>query len=232
MIVIRLSFPHNGWFMKRLLLTIFFSAALTAAVNAQDATRIATVDVNRVFTEYKKAAELNARMVNDARQLEAEEQQVIAQFKRMDEEIGKLMKEAENPINNEAARNNAKAAANGRIQEYQKAQMVFSQRQRSMVETLQARRAENSRTILNELRPCVATVAREAGAQLVLNGDQAGAVVLYVDPSLDLTAKVVARLNAAYEAINGPTPQAAPKVEDRQLLPAPPAIVPAPVSAN
>ena len=214
--------------MKRLFLTIFFSVTLAAVANAQEAMRVATVDVNRVFTEYKKAAELNARLVADARKLDAEEQKAIAEFKRMDEEIAKLVKESENPINNEAARNNAKAAASGRFQEFQKNRVLFSQHQRSMMETMQARRMEVSRTIMNELRPCVATVARETGAQLDLTSSQAEGVVLYTDAPLDITDKVVARLNSAYETINGPTPQAAPKMENPSMTPAPTV----PVTAN
>jgi Skp family chaperone for outer membrane proteins len=71
--------------------------------------------------------------------------------------------------------------------------------------------------VLDDVKPVIEAVAKDKGADLVLNSGFNPSGVLFADTSLDVTEEVVKRLNAAYT----PKPKAAPAAEATPAAAAP-----------
>ncbi|MDR2982239.1 MAG: OmpH family outer membrane protein [Puniceicoccales bacterium] len=192
--------------MKKLILSLCLVASLCGVAQAQKAPKVATIDVETVFNKYQKAVDLKQNLENSAKQADEEIKKAVDKLNALRGEIEKAQKEAENPILNEQGRSAAKAQANAKFQDFQKMGAELQQHRQQVAAALQQRQAENAKRLIEDLRPKIDAIAKEKGADLVLNSTFLTGGVLFADPALDVTDEVVKRLNADYTAAGATTP--------------------------
>jgi outer membrane protein len=210
--------------MKKFLTTICIVLTACGVAQAQKAPKVATVDVDRVVRQYQKAIDQQRILTSDvesARQkLTAEEQQLQA----FSAEVKRAQTDSENPLLSEQGRASARKTFEEKAREFQERVNKFNQGRQQTESILRARVEQNSRNLLEDIRPVVNAIAKEKSADLVLSSTFNPSGVLFADASLDVTEEVIKRLNTAYSAL----PLATPPPAAPAATPAPTATTPAP----
>jgi outer membrane protein len=203
-------------FMKKFLSTICIVLTACGVAQAQKTPKVATVDVERVIRQYQKAVDQQRIFTSDvesARQkLTAEEQRLQA----LSEEVKRAQADAENSLLNEQGKASARAAFEEKFRKFQAEANKFNQTRQQTESVLRARAEQNTRNLLEDIRPKVDAVAKEKSVDLVLSSTFNPNGVLFADASLDITNEVLKRLNDAYSVLPLATP--------------PPAATPAPAA--
>lgn len=178
--------------MKKVLLPIFAFCGLAALLQAES--KIITVDLNRVFNEYHRVQQAQARFQESVDEANAEIQEMIERGRAVAEEFEVEVAKIENPALTESAQNQARQRAQelqGRLQEMEGEIQRYQQQTQAV---LQQRRNNILELHIGEIREAVQRVARTRGAVIALNSQ--GNSVIFADSSLDVTTEVLARLNA------------------------------------
>lgn len=181
------------------------------AANALPPARIGTIDMDRVFKEYKKVKFAGDQLKNDVQAKQGELGKLMAQGRQVAQEMESLAPGSGTFKEKEAAMTRLKAQVES---ERELAQAEFTRRE-----------ADALATIYKEVQAMTAAVARQQGLTYVMktsaepiSASEPNSViaamnraVVYSDPSTDITNKVVYYLNLAYEKqVGAQAPAAAP----------------------
>lgn len=174
--------------MKRRLATLtFMFLALIASAWAQQITRIAVVDLNRIIMSYSK----DAQAMKD---FETRKSQIQSEIDRMSEEIKKLQaqkvdadKASDKPLSSRLDSDIGKKTA------------ILKDYIRSMQAELddQAKKIASASPFVQEMYRQIQMIAETEGYSLVLNLKAADSVmssVLWYSPMIDITDKVIQAL--------------------------------------
>lgn len=172
--------------------------AATAAASTTG-TRVAVCDVVKVFGNYQKAKDLEAKMIENRRNLKAEDDKRIKQLESLEQTLKAL-----NPTSPDYI------STLNDMTEQTIARETWMKFQGAKETKERIRLTEE---MYKEIVKLAGTIAKEQGYQIVLSADETTAEpnpdieklisqrkVLYADPSIDLTDTVMARLNEAYKA--------------------------------
>jgi outer membrane protein len=155
------------------------------------------------------------------KRIQAKEQALLA----LRGEAEKAKNDAESSLLNEQGRTSARQVFEAKVRELQTRQNEFQQDRQNTESTLNARAQAMQSNVLDDVKPVIEAVAKDKGADLVLNSGFNPTGVLFADASLDVTEEVIKRLNAAYT----PKPKAVPAPE---TTPAPAPAAPAPAAVR
>jgi outer membrane protein len=199
--------------MKKLIQSLLVVAALAGAaftVQAQPTPKILVLDLEKVFNDHYKTKEQNTKLQGD--QVKAQEQLdvitkegnvLVEQFKELDEQ-------AKNPAANAEAKAKSQAAAQKKYEEIRQKQNerdTFVQNTRT---TLQQRFQTFKTLMIEEITKVAVDVAKRRGATLLIDKSGPSMIgvsnVLYFDPSMDITAEVIADINKDRPATSLATP--------------------------
>jgi len=179
--------------MKKLLSILCVLAAASCGVaQAQKAPKVAVVDLPAVAAKYQKAQALEQLLKNDIERFRKQAQDDEQQLRALAAELQKTQSEAQSPVLTEQGRKNAREVLQKRGQEFEQRRQEFGNKQRAAEATIQQRARGNNEQIMADIRPIVATIAKERSVDLVL---PAG-TTLFAVPELDITEELVKRLNA------------------------------------
>jgi outer membrane protein len=188
--------------MKSVLRIIFPTILLMTLLNspALAQQKIATVDMRKLFDGYWKTKQAEAALNDRKAELGKEDRSFLDNLQKNRDEYQKLLDAASDQAISAEERDKRKQAAADKYTEIQNSQTTIAQFERQAQITL-ADQTQRMRTdIINEINATVAARAKAAGYTMVL--DLAGQsvnqtpVVLYTDGQNDLTAAVLAQLNA------------------------------------
>lgn len=187
--------------MKKLIFTLALAFALASGTaQAQKTPKVVTVNMEALFSKYQKAVDFEKNIKGELDNFKKTDEARVKALTAMRDDAAKAQKEAEDPTKNEQARANARAVFENKAREFQTEQNSYINGKRSSELLFQQRSQAHVRTIFDEIRPVVAALAKEKGADLVINSTFNPTNVLYADPALDITDEVVKRLNAGYTA--------------------------------
>lgn len=163
--------------------------------------KIATVDLEKVFAEHPKtqAAEAELKVAEDA--IETEMQSMVAEGRAMEEEVAKLREASKNPLLAEEARLKKRNEAEDKLTELQEFQLRIRRTQETKLKQLREKLVKSRQGIVDELMQVVEEFGRAEGYDLVL--DRSGMtmnmvpLMVYSNPGLDMTEKLIARMKAA-----------------------------------
>ena len=180
--------------MKKCLFTLAVFALLSAVASAQKAPLVLTVDMGLLYNDYWKAQKAQDKFATSVENAQQEIQQMIEEGM----ELANKLQELQVKINSPAITDEAKRGLTRQAQETaglirQKEIDVNNYRQQTD-RTLQQRRQSIVNLHLSEIREIVVEVAKQKGADLVLNTN--GLAVVYYDESFDVTADILEKLNA------------------------------------
>jgi outer membrane protein len=190
-----------------------------AALHAQATLKVVVVDMAKVYDTHYKTEEANAKFNDAAQRAQEQLEQINKQIQSAADEYKSLVEQAKSPMANDQAKAKAGEDANRKMEDIQRlnneAQNFRANTQRSLQQ-----RAKNHRDlIMDEIMKVVNDISRAKGATLVL--DKSGPsilgipVVLYSDPSYDITEDVVKEVNK-----DRPAPAAAPATTPAPSAPA------------
>lgn len=196
--------------MKRSIINTFWAAILamalvqTALVETATAaaaeTKIATVDLKKVFEGHFKTRLANASLQDEANGLLKERKGLIDDYQKSADDYKKALDEANNQALSADEREKRKKDAEGKLIKVNDLRQSLEQFEKTATSNLEEKKRLAKDKILGEIRAVVATQAKAAGFTLVLDSASEGisntGVVLYTNGANDITDAVLKELNA------------------------------------
>jgi Skp family chaperone for outer membrane proteins len=177
--------------------------------HAEAQSRIATVDLKKVFNEYWKKKEAEKGFNAQAADLEKDARSMFESRKRAKEEAQALLEGANDQAVSLDEREKRRKAADEKLKQVRDLEDNLVQYDRQARATLDTERQRIRSRILGEITDVVSAKAKAGGFSLVLNttsqldastGSADIPFVIYRDSQNDLTAVVLAELNATAPA--------------------------------
>lgn len=194
--------------MKTTFLILCAMSVLALGASAAEAQRIATIDLRKVFDNYWKTKQADAKLKDDAGELEKDRKVMVDQFQKNEEKYNKLVDSAKDPAISPAERDKRKKDAEAELlglRELETRIKQFDATSRAQLAERQRRIRDN---LLSEIRDTVKARVKSGGYTLVLdtaaetpNGTP---VILYSSGSDDISDAVLKDLN-----LNAPATPAA-----------------------
>jgi len=194
----------------RLLFGIGAVCLAAVCASAQDI-RIASVDLDRAFSEFYKTKLADAQLKQQAEEFKTERKKLVDAFKQLQESFDTLREEAQNTALNEDARAQKKAEAEEKLVEIRdqesKIRRFDESRQKQLDE--QSRRMETR--LVDEIQDAVKTLARKENLSLVLDTSAKSRngipVVAYTDGKRDITNLLIEELNKGKTSLDALPPE-------------------------
>ncbi len=190
----------NSW--KKLILTVTLFAALAGTASAQ--TRIATVDLSKIFTDYWKTKQATQALEERKADLIKELESFNDEKKKLLEQYQKLNAEANDQAVSSEERDKRKKATDAKLKELKESDESIKQFTARSDTDLKGQFQRMRSNVLGEIKETVNAKAKAGGYSLVLdtaaetiNGTR---VFLYSNGENDLTTVVLEQLNAAAPA--------------------------------
>ncbi len=163
-------------------------------------TKIATVDLRKLFDNYYKTKLAQAAIQERAAQLDKDDKSMKDDLKKGGEDYQKLLQQANDQAISADERDKRKQAADDKLKQLQASKAAIDQFERQAQTTLSEQRQRMRDNILTEIKAAIATKAKAGDDTLVfdtaaetVNGTMA---LIYSTKDNDLTEAVLAQLNA------------------------------------
>jgi outer membrane protein len=188
--------------MKRATIQVLLAVLLLALLSwpAHAQTKIATIDLRKVFDDYYKTKAADGKLKEQAGDLSKESKAYMDQYQKGTEDYKKLLDEANNQAVSAEEREKRKKAAETKLLEIKELEQTMRQFDTTSRTTLQEQRRQMRERILKEIRVVVDLKAKAAGVNLVIDSAAESVnetpVVLFNTGENDLTAAVLDQLNA------------------------------------
>lgn len=184
-------------------LRIVLPAALLVAVSGAPAfgqSKIATVDLKKLFENYYKTKLATAAVQQRAAELDKDYSTMAADLKKRSDDYQTMLESANDQAVSQDERDRRREAANDELKQLQDSKAAIDQFERQAQIQISDQRQRMRDNILEEIKKAVADKAKAAGDTLVfdsaaqtVNGTPA---ILFDAGDNDLTADVLKQLNA------------------------------------
>jgi outer membrane protein len=160
--------------------------------------KVATVDLDKVFTAHPKTQAAEAELKKAEEAVEEEMEQVAEGLRALEADVTKLREAARSPMLSDEARATKRAEAEDKLTELQEAQLRARRTQETKLKQLREQLMASRQGIVDELLKEVAAFAVAEGFDLVL--DRSGMTMnmvplaVYSAPELDVTERLIERL--------------------------------------
>ena len=185
--------------MRKMWLTMLMAAIAAAACGAAEL-KIATVDLDKVFTAHPKTQAAEADLKKAEEGIQDEMEQMVAEGRALQEEAAKLAEAARSPILTGEARLKKRNEAEEKRTELEEFQLRARRTQENKLKQLREQVMKSRQGIVDELMAALGQFAQASEYDLVL--DRSGMtmnaipLVAYSKPELDVTDKLIAYLQA------------------------------------
>ena len=172
--------------------------ALSAGTLFAQATKTAIVNMDAVIQSFSKTPIALEKLKADLALIQEQEKSSVAELQKKAENLQKLVKEIENPMNSESAKEKAKAEAVELNKALLKERQELSEAIAAAKRALEEKRANELNNIIKEIIPVIQAYAKENKIDLVLN--TAPNTVVFYSPEIDITAAIQERLAELFPA--------------------------------
>ena len=190
-----------GW---KKMLAVATVAACAATVGGAAELKIATVDLDKVFTAHPKTQAAEAELKKAEAGVEAELDKLKAEGLALQEEMAKLREAAKNPLLSEEARLKKRDEAEEKLTQLQEFELRARRTQETKLKQMREKVLKSRQAIVDELMAAVNHFAEAGGYDLVLDKSgmtmNAVPMVAYSNPALDVTDKLIEYLKATASA--------------------------------
>lgn len=188
--------------MKKVLKTVLLlSFPVLLALSASAQTKIATIDLRRVFDEYYKTKSADATLKDRAGDLDKENKALMEQYKKVTEDYKKALDDANNQAVSADEREKRKKSAEGKLLEIKELEQNLTQFEKQARGTLEEQQRRMRDNILGEIRTVINAKAKAGGFTLVLDtvaeSINKTPILLYTNGENDITDAVLSQLNAS-----------------------------------
>ncbi len=191
--------------MKRNRMWAAIGVAVCMAASAGAAElRIATADLDKVFTAHPKTQAAEAELKKTEAAIQTDLEKMVAEGRGMEETVAKLREASKNPLLTEEARLQKRNEAEEKLTALQEFQLRMRRTQETKLKQMREQVMKSRQGIVDELMAAVAGFAKAEGWDLVL--DRSGLtmngvpLVAYADPEMDVTDKLIGYLKASAQA--------------------------------
>ncbi len=180
--------------------TVLVLAALLLTGAARADTKIAIIDLQRVFTNYWKTIQANTQIEEQKTEIKKRTQAMADDYAKANEAYKKLIEGSSDQAVSRDEREKRKTSAEKKFQEIREIEQTAKQYQNYSEESLalQIRRLRDR--ILGDIRDLVEAKAKAGGYSLVIDVAADGAshtpVVLYNNGQNDISEEILSQLNA------------------------------------
>lgn len=183
--------------IKKLLISTLLFGFLASSALAD--LQIVTVNMQRLFDGYYRAAERISQLDSLQEQAVAESEQRQRRLQEKVEEVQEFEEDLENPMLSDSAREQQQMELQGMYDEARQMQFEYQQWEQQTMQQIQARGQQVRQELIDEIREVVDVIARDEGARMIMDtSDIFGTgvpTVLWADPRLDVTGRVLRELN-------------------------------------
>lgn len=176
-----------------LLLTCLSSPALAQS-------KIATVDLRKLFDNYWKTRQAESALKDHAAELDRESRSQRTELQKGGEEYQKLLESANDQAVSAEERDRRKQAATEKLKQLQESKNQIDNFERQAQATLTEQRQRMRDNILNEIKNAVIAKAKAGGYSMVIDTAaetvNATTMVVYSNGDNDLTTSILTQLNA------------------------------------
>ena len=162
--------------------------------------KIATVDLDKVFTAHPKTQAAEADLKKAEAGIEAELDKIKAEGLALQDEVGKLREAAKNPLLSEEARMQKRSEAEDKLTELQEFELRARRTQETKLKQMREQVLKSRQAIVDELLETVNQFAKANEYDLVLDRSgltmNAVPLVVFSNPDLDVTERMIAYLQA------------------------------------
>ena len=181
--------------MKNLFSLVIILALSAVAVPADAQTKIASVDMGKVFNNYWKTKQAQSSLESRLTELRKEVKDMADGLEKTQNEYKQLLDQANDQALSDDERNKRKQAATDKAKEINNTKGALEQFQRQADAQLADQRQRMTSNLLTEIRAAVADQAKAGGFSTVLNSATVE-IVVFSDSSTDITEPVLKQLNA------------------------------------
>jgi outer membrane protein len=202
----------------KLVSAVLLACLLSGSAWAQ--TRVATVDLRKLFDNYWKTKQADSAFKDRAADLEKERKSMLEDWKKSRDDYQNFLTEANNQNLSVEERDKRKKSAEDKLKQIKEAEDNITQYDRQARSILDEQRKRMRDTIVEEIRSTVKGKATAAGCGLVVDTAAEGAtgtpIVLYSNHENDLTDAVLAQLNAGAPPDTAKPDEKAPGKKDEK----------------
>jgi outer membrane protein len=182
--------------MKNLRLTLLTVVLLAAtAFSAAAQTRLATVDMKKIFNSYWKTKQATAALESRKADLRKEIKDQADALEKAQADYKQLLDQSNDQAISPDEREKRKESAASKAKEINNSKVQLDQFQRQAEAQLADQSQRMSGNLVTEIQKAVADKAKAGGYTMVLNSANTEQV-LFADPQTDITDTVLAQLNA------------------------------------
>lgn len=191
--------------MKKIILILSSCCVLALGTSATEAQRIATIDLRKVFDNYWRTKQADARLKEDAADLEKDRNIMMDQFQKGEVEYKKLLDGANDPAISTAERDKRKKDAESELLGLRDLEARIKQFDTTSRATLGEKQRRIRDNILSEIRDTIKARVKGGNYSLVIDSaaetPNGTPIVLFASGGDDLTEPVLSQLN-----VNAPPP--------------------------
>lgn len=181
-----------------MILAVVLAGVMTGSAWAQ--TRVATVDLRKLFDGYWKTKQADAALKDRASDLDKEYKGLREDYQKFKEDYQKLLADANDQAVSAEERDKRKQAAEGKLRNIKETEEAVVQFERQARTTLEEQKRRMRDNILTEIRTVVNAKSKSAGFALVVDtaaeSGNGTPIVLFTNGENDLTEGVLTQLNA------------------------------------
>ena len=185
--------------LKSVAIGICLLSIASSAVAAE--TKIATIDLGKVFKDYYKTVLADAAIKDEVTGLEKDRKALVEDYQKSTDDYKKALDEANNQAVSADEREKRKKEAEGKLIKINDLRQSIEQFDRTAKGQMDEKMRQTRDKIVAEIKNVVSTKAKSAGYTLVVDTSTAEPggrppVVIYTNGENDITAVILAQLNA------------------------------------
>mgnify|MGYP003298151593 FL=1 len=171
-------------------------AAFTGAVHAQEALKIAIMDIEKVRASYWKTQMSMKQVAEREADFKKVEQGMLDDLRQIVEDFNRLAQSAQDPANSEAKREADAKQARVKEADHRQAKARHTEYLQGAQRTMRDMTARLSRARLEEIREVASVKAKQAGYDIVFNASENSlGVVVYSSGKNDLTDEILSLIH-------------------------------------
>ena len=183
--------------ITRSLMALVAAYFLTAPAHAAE-TKIAVIDLKRVFDNYWKKKQAQAQIDDQKADFEKKFKGMSDDYQKANEEYKKLMEGVNDQAVSDKEREQRKSAAEKKLLEIKEIEQTANLYRKNSTENLDIQSRRMAGNILKDIRELIDAKAKAAGYSLVIDTQSSAdaAIVLYTNGQNDITEEILSQLNA------------------------------------
>ncbi|MGA2244763.1 MAG: OmpH family outer membrane protein [Verrucomicrobiota bacterium] len=179
--------------LRAIMLTALLLSAMALSAAAQ--TKVATVDMKKIFNGYWKTKQATVSLENRKLELRKEMKDMADGLEKAQTDYKQLLDQANDQALSNDERDKRKQAAGDKLKEINTTKTTLEQFQRQAEAQLADESQRMSGNLVVEIQKAVADKAKASGYTIVLNAANNEAFI-YVSADTDITQPVLSQLNA------------------------------------